>query len=509
MKILEHLFSRLVIVGLIILIQAGWFILFLIRLGRYSTGIHIVFVAISLLAVLYIVNEEENPAVKLAWVIPILLVPLLGGLLYLMFGTKATGARLRDRLEQEYARSAPFIKQEEAVFQSLCERDIRAANQCRYLINWGFPVYRNTSADYYKCGEEMFAAMKEELQKAEHFIFMEYFIIDKGRMWDEILSILREKVKEGVEVRLIYDDVGCLDLLPIKYHETLEKEGIHCLAFNRFVPFVSIVMNNRDHRKIMVIDGHTGFTGGINLADEYINEIHRLGYWKDTGVRLNGEGVWNLTVMFLQMWNAMRMTTEDYSPYRPECHINGKFEHEDGFIQPYGDMPLDRETVGENVYLNLINQSGRYVYIFTPYLIVDNEMITALTLAAKRGVDIRIVTPGIPDKKPIFWLTQSYYSQLLRHGVRIYEYTPGFIHAKCFVCDDEIATVGTINLDYRSLYLHFECGVFIYRSKAVYSLKQDACNTFAVSREITADQVQKRFPVQLAQAVLRCLAPLF
>lgn len=509
MKILKLLFSRLVIVGLIIVIQVGWFVLFLLKLGRYSLGINIAFSILSLIVTIYIVNKKDNPAVKLAWVIPILMFPLLGGLLYIMFGGEGPGNFLRRKLESEYIRSRKYIEQDEDTYIKLTLEDKRVANQADYL--WriaGFPVHQHTATEFFRSGEDNFAVMKEELRKAEHFIFMEYFIINKGKMWDELLAILRQKAREGVEVRLIYDDMGCLDLLPYHYYKTLEREGIKCIAFNPFVPFFSVVMNNRDHRKIMVIDGYTGFTGGINLADEYINEIHPHGYWKDTGIMLKGEAVWNLTLMFLQTWNGLRKTSEDYALYRPHVYYQGEFES-DGYVQPYGDTPLDHETVGENVYLNIINQSKDYVYIYTPYLIIDNEMVTALSLAAKRGVDVRIVTPGIPDKKFVFWLTRSYYGQLLNQGVRIYEYTPGFIHAKCFVCDDEIATVGTINMDYRSLYLHFECGTFLYKTKAVMQVRRDMIDTIGVSREITSQMAREVWPIRVVQAVLRCLAPLF
>ncbi|MDE7298387.1 MAG: cardiolipin synthase, partial [Lachnospiraceae bacterium] len=341
-------------------------------------------------------------------------------------------------------------------------------------------------------------------EKAEKFIFMEYFIIAEGRMWDTILEILKEKAAAGVDVRLLYDDVGCLRLLPFQYYETIRGFGIKCEAFNPFVPFVSTVMNNRDHRKILVIDGETGFTGGINLADEYINEKERFGYWKDTGIMLKGDAVWNLTVMFLQLWNALRPTDTDFDCFRPRARYET-----DGYVQPYGDSPLDFENVGENVYLNIINSAKDYVYIFTPYLISDSEMISALCLAAKRGVDVRIVTPHIPDKKFAFMLTQSYYEQLMDGGVKIFEFEPGFIHAKCFVSDDIVATVGTINLDYRSLYLHFECGVYLYRTSSVMDVKQDAIDTIARSIPVTRDMLKPVLQKVVLQAFLKLFAPLF
>ena len=336
---------------------------------------------------------------------------------------------------------------------------------------------------------------------------MEFFIVGEGKMWNSILKVLEEKAAAGVDVRFIYDDFGCVSLLPPAYSLILESKGIKSFAFNRFIPLWSLVMNNRDHRKIAVIDGHTAFSGGVNLADEYINEKVRFGHWKDTGFMLKGEAVWNYTVMFLRMWNAHRHTDESYEAFRPHVWHPEAFEGQ-GFIQPYSDSPLDDERLGENVYLNILNRAKDYVYIFTPYLIVDHEMQTALCLAAKRGVDVRIMTPGIPDKKTIFQLTRSYYPVLLKAGVRIYEYTPGFLHAKSFVCDDEAAVVGTINMDYRSLYLHFECGTFFYQNPLVMDVKRDSLTTMEKGREIALSDTRQGFFGSLFCAVLRVFSPL-
>ena len=327
-------------------------------------------------------------------------------------------------------------------------------------------------------------------------------------MLQKILSILKEKVKKGVCVRLIYDDFGCIKTLPKDFGETLRTIGVEYAVFNPFRPILSIILNNRDHRKILVVDGQVGFTGGINIADEYINEKVRFGYWKDAGIEVKGEAVWSLTTMFLEMWNYIKETSEDYLDYLPQIY-NKKLNPADGYVQPYSDTPIDHENVGENIYLNIINHAKKYVYIFTPYLIVDNEMTIALQNAAKCGIDVRIVTPDIPDKKLVFLLTQSYYEQLIQNGVRIYQYTPGFIHAKCFVCDDKVATVGTVNLDYRSLYLHFECGVFMYRSQAVMQIKQDALDTISRSNEISLEFCKNRnIAIRAVQSVLRLFAPL-
>lgn len=326
-------------------------------------------------------------------------------------------------------------------------------------------------------------------------------------MFDRLLAELEKKALLGVDVRLIYDDIGCVATLPVDFVRDMERIGIRCAVFNRFWPVLSIVMNHRDHRKILVVDGIWGFTGGINIADEYINEKKRFGYWKDTGIRIEGEAVWNFTAMFLEMWDYIRHEEDDCLKYRPRLPQYETQEH--GFVQPYGDTPLDRENVGENVYLNMITKAKNYLYIYTPYLIIDQEMQTALCNAAKSGVDVRLVTPGIPDKKIIFLMTRSNYKVLLESGIKIYEYTPGFIHAKCFLCDDETAAVGSINLDYRSLYLHFECGVWIHRSEAVMQLKEDMEQTFACSHQIKKEEWKEPgVCLRVVQTVLRLFAPL-
>ena len=508
MKYLKLIFNRLFIFGLMILVQLAYMISMIDKFSHYSQIASAVLTIISILVVLFIVYKDDNPAYKIAWIIPILLFPIFGGILYLALGNKKPTKKMRMKLEKEYNRQKHLIQQDENIIREIEAQDMRVAGQAKYLSNYmNFPIYKNTEVVYYKSGEDKFKDLVKELKAAKHYIFMEYFIIDEGEMWDTILEILEQKAKEGLDVRLIYDDMGCVSLLPYRYDQVLESRGIKCLAFNPFIPFVSLAMNNRDHRKITVIDGHTGFTGGINLADEYINKKERFGHWKDTGIMLKGEGVWNLTTMFLHMWNSFKDTKEDYSKYKPDIHLD-EFILNDGYVQPYGDSPLDNEVVGENVYLNLINNAKKYIYIFTPYLIIDNEMMTALCLASKRGIDVKIVTPGIPDKKTVFKLTRSYYHQLVENGVEIYEYTPGFIHAKVVVSDDELATVGTINLDYRSLYLHFECGTLLYKTKCIGDIKNDAIETISKSKKIEQDFFKDSTFNALYKAVLRLFAPL-
>ena len=349
-------------------------------------------------------------------------------------------------------------------------------------------MYENTSVEYFSLGEDKFEALKRELRQAERFIFMEYFIVERGYMWDSILEILEEKVKEGVEVRVMYDGMCCLMLLPYHYPKVLEAKGIRCKMFSPIKPTLSTYQNNRDHRKIVVIDGHTAFTGGVNLADEYINRKVRFGHWKDTAIMLKGDAVLSFTMMFLQMWNVTERQQDDFSRYvLPRGTEVAGAGDRGGFVLPYGDSPMDREQVGERVYLDILNQAKNYVHIMTPYLILDDEMENALCYAAKRGIDVTIIMPHIPDKKYAYLLARTYYPELIEAGVKIYEYTPGFVHAKVFVSDDEKAVVGTINLDFRSLYLHFECASYIYRNPVVLAVEQDYQDTLKTCALITME----------------------
>ncbi|MDU1314722.1 MAG: cardiolipin synthase [Clostridium septicum] len=508
-KVLKLLFSRMVIVGLLILIQLGILAFAIWKLSESFIYLYTLFTILSLIVVIYIVSRKDNPSYKLAWTIPVLLFPVFGGLFYLIFGGNKTSKEFKEKMAKVHNKTAKFLPQDVEILNEIQKEDKSIVNQVKYIKDYSmYPIYKNTTTEYLSPGEVFFEKLKEELKKAEHYIFMEYFIIQEGLMWDSILEILSEKARQGVDVRVIYDDMGCLQTLPYKYNEKLESLGIKCFVFNPFVPFVSLIMNNRDHRKITVIDGHTAFTGGINLADEYINEIVRFGHWKDASIMIKGEAVWNLTMMFLQVWDFNTNIQEDYELFKPDKHFEGIFES-DGYVQPYGDSPLDSETVGENVYLNIINKAKDYVYINTPYLIVDNELVTALTLAAKGGVDIRIVTPHIEDKWYAHIVTRAYYAQLIEAGVKVYEYTPGFIHSKTFVSDDEIGVIGTINMDYRSLYLHFECGVWLYKTKSVFEIKEDFLNTLKVCQRITLEDCNKvKWSNRFIRSILRVFAPL-
>ncbi len=504
-KIFGKIVNRMTITGFLILIQLVWFGIALMALTEYSTWVSLGFSVASILMALFITWRDDNPAYKTAWILLICLLPVLGAAMYAFFGNKRPARWLKWRINPQEELHRKDLQPEDDLTDLAPGRLLDTVDYI--AAKGGFPAWKGTQSKYYALGDDVYEDMLSDLHSAQRFIFMEYFIISRGEMWDGIFEILKEKAAAGIDVRLIYDDVGSMNLLPKGFEKKLRLAGIKVLSFNTMRPFLSLVYNNRDHRKITVIDGQVAYSGGYNIADEYINKIERFGHWKDSGIRLAGHAVWNFTVMFLNMWNAFLPTEEDYSRFRPHAGHPAPFGGE-GIVQPYGDSPLDDEPVGENVYLEILNQAEDYVYIFTPYLIIDNEMKTALVLAAKRGVDVRIVTPAIPDKKIVFRLTRSYYEPLIKAGVKIYQYTPGFIHAKSFVSDDKVAVVGTINMDYRSLFLHFECGILMSGCQAVLDVKKDCLGTFRVSREIHHEDCKRSFWGLLYDAVLRMLSPL-
>lgn len=504
-KLLKKVFSRAVVTALLIVIQVAWLAALLLQLGNSLPAIQTVLRILSLVAILFVIKSDMNPSYKIGWILLIAVLPILGGLMYVIFGNKRPTKNMREMLRAQLEKSAEYLGTQEGITGEL---DGGAAGLFKYLEgSAGYPTAKNTTVRYYRVGEEMYADLLPELEKAEKFIFLEYFIIRPGEMWDGVLEILKRKAAAGVDVRIIYDDMGCIDILPANYNATLEGWGIRTMAFNRFVPAVSLVMNNRDHRKITVIDGKVGFTGGINISDEYINVKERFGHWKDTGLMLKGPGVFNLTLMFLEMWNAFNKDGDGYAEFIPDS-----FEEcgsaDDGYVLSFSDNPLDNESVGESVYTDMLYQAKDYIYITTPYLAIDSELQTALCMAAKRGVDVRMITPGIPDKKLVYRLTRSYYPTLLRAGVKIYEYTPGFIHAKSFVCDDKLCVVGTINMDYRSLYLHFECGTLMYNNPEIKQVRKDDLDTMEKCRKVELSDMKTNFLGELFDSFLRSIAPL-
>lgn len=508
-KFLSLLTSRLFIVFALIAVQAWIIISIFLYFDEQSKLINTAFFILSVVMTLYIVNKNQNPSYKLAWIIVILVLPVLGVTMYVFFSQRKLSKKMQCKAKVEFNKTKALLGQDRRVTHEIGQLSMDALRQSEYIRRGSmFPVYDKTYSEYYPSGETFFAQLKEELEQAERYIFMEYFIVQAGEMWDSILDILKRKAAAGVDVRFMYDDMGCARTLPTGYYKKLREMGIRSVVFNPLRPELSSIFNNRNHQKITVIDGHTAFCSGANLADEYINAIERFGHWKDGAVMLKGAGAWSFTMMFLQAWNFMMCEDTDYSAFRPAGEKLAGIES-DGYVQPFADDPMDDEYVSENTYMNMIGRAKKYLYINTPYLILDNEFMTALQNAAKSGVDVRITTPHIPDKKMVFLLTRAHYGALLRAGVRIFEYTPGFIHTKSFVCDDEYGIIGTINLDYRSLFLHYECGVWLYRAKPVQALKEDYLKTLEVCTEVSYDEVHNRpFYVRILQAVLRVFAPM-
>lgn len=504
------LYTRTFFFVVLLLLQIGLTVAIPLWLGRFSGPFYIGTTFVSVLAVIALLEHDAiNPAYKIMWILIILLMPPLGVLFYLFWGHRNTTNRHARRMASISARLSRTLPQDPEPLRRLSFQDKGLTRSAQYLIrNAGAPLYADTQSEYYAWGEEFFPRFLEELKKARRFIFMEYFILKPGYMWDTTLEVLKEKAAAGVDVRLLYDSWGCMLTFPEDYDQRLRAWGIQCQRFSPFRLSAHIsdytMFNHRDHRKITVIDGNVGFIGGLNFADEYINRKRRFGVWKDTGLMLRGGGVYNLTALFLESWDYTNGTTSQLAPFAPTRRYTA-----DGMVQPYGDSPLDDEAVAENVYFNILQQATDYVYIATPYLVVDNEMVTTLRLIAKSGVDVRIITPGIPDKKYVYWVTQSYYAVLMKAGVRIFEYSPGFIHAKMYVSDDKIAVIGSANMDYRSLYLHFEnCCVF-YGGHMVGDVRQDLLRCMQVSHEVTWQDVKNvPLPKRIFRILLRLFAPL-
>ncbi len=501
------LFSRTGIVTAFILINAGimlsllqWFDVLLPHYFGSTT-------LFTFVMVLYLLNNKMNPTAKITWLILIMLAPLVGAALLWYTQSDIGNRALKKRVADILAKTDKLIPQDEDVFDSLSYKKPETVALARYINRSGcHPAYDKTEVKYFPQGEDKFEEMLNQLKDAKNFIFMEYFIIDEGVMWGRVLEILAQKVKEGVDVYVMYDGTCEYTTLTGDYKDRLKKLGIKCKVFAHARPFVSTYYNYRDHRKILVIDGHTAFNGGVNLADEYINEIERFGHWKDTAVMLKGEAVKSFTLMFMQMWNVEgeRLEYEKYLDYptRP-------VEDAEGFVIPYGDCPLDDDKLGEHVYMDILNRAHTYVHIMTPYLILDGELQTAIKFAAERGVDVEIILPGIPDKKSAYALAKTHYKSLIESGVKIYQYTPGFVHAKVCVSDDYSAVVGTINFDYRSLYHHFECATYMSGVPCIEQIEEDFKNTLKRCELVTPKMIKEEKWITKATGILlKAIAPL-
>ncbi len=505
--VVHAIFSRFGVLLLILLVQ--FFILFqmLFRLQEFFPQYAGLNTVLSVVLILYVLNSDINSNAKMTWLAIVMVAPIAGALFFLFTQVELGHRVLRARLGQLIKETHIAILQEEDVLEALEEKAPEVVSLVHYLNRSGcFPVYDRTGVKYLPSGEQKYEELLLQLKEAKHFIFLEYFIIDEGVMWGNVLEILKTKVEEGVDVRVMYDGTCEFNLLPHDYPKRLRKLGIKCKVFAPVAPFVSTHYNYRDHRKIAVIDGHTAFTGGINLADEYINKVKRFGHWKDVSIMLKGEAVKSFTLMFLQMWYVTEENTEFYKFL---SYPTGADKQAKGFVLPYADWPLDKDKAGESVYIDILNRAKRYVHIMSPYLILDEEMEYALKYAAKRGVDVKLILPGIPDKVAPYSLAKSHYSSLLEAGVKIYEYTPGFVHAKIFVSDDIKAVVGTINLDYRSLYHHFECAAYLYEVECISEIETDFLLTLNKSHKITIKDIKnEKIRYRILGGIMKIFAPL-
>lgn len=508
--IISMVFSRfgivLVLLALQILVLLGLFLKF----SQLAPHYYIISAAFYIFMITVIVNSDHDASSKITWLTIMAFLPIFGALLYI-YTTVDIGHRvLKKKVTNILKNTKNKITQDKSVIDKAEEICPDVADLNYYLNKSGrFPLYENTDVTYYPIGEKMFQSMLVELDKAKDFIFMEYFIVDDGYMWDNILEVLIKKANEGVDVRVMYDGTCEFALLPRTYPSSLEKLGIHCKVFSPVSPFISTHYNYRDHRKIMVIDGKTAYNGGINMADEYINYTHKYGHFKDVGVMLKGDAVDSFTLMFLQMWSVNERHC-DFSKYLnvgDNLSAGGYFSN--GFVMPFGDCPLDEYDVGKSVYMDILNRAKDYVYIMTPYMIMDGELENSLTFSAERGVDVRIILPHISDSFVAQALAKTHYKKLLDAGVKVYEYTPGFVHAKVFVSDDVKSVVGSINMDYRSLYHHFECATYMYGTRCIDDIKSDYKDTLAKCQQVTYESIKNdKWYIKLIGKVIKFVAPL-
>ncbi len=550
------LFGRAVPAGLLIGAQLAWIYIGMTRLVEFVPVLNWIMRVLAFVFVIILLNDRsEQTEYKVIWIIVVLLFPVFGAPFYYLFGNRKPGRGFKKRLDAADVKYHLSYLQDRKTWDAFLQKDVRGAGTAEYIFREQyFPVHQNTELTYYSCGEDLLAGMMEAIRNAEHFIFLEFFTIEVGDVWEPMLNLLIDKSEHGVEICLLYDDFGCSQYLPMNYNKKLNElnSNFKCLKYNRMVPFFSVFMNNRDHRKMLIVDGHTGFTGGMNLSDRYVNINCPYGKWKDAGLRMVGDGVWNLTLMFLEMWESVDIKAykrnmkrarllrrldrkvehnrhterteeklaelnetekevftgminelRDYMPRRYREPVRGE-----AFVQPYGDEPFDDVPLSENVYIELVNQARRRLYVFTPYLILSDELTRAFCIAARRGVDVRIVVPGIPDKKLVYRLTRASFRHLKKNGVRIYTYTPGFLHSKCMLCDSDKGIVGTVNLDYRSLFLHFEDAVYFSDGKTASRLYLDFRETFKVSHEVVEEDLKKTVMGELADSLLKIIEPM-
>ena len=502
--------KRLIFTAVSILLEIVFLLFLFTKVSEYATIIDWATRIVAIFLVLGLYSMDKTSSMKMPWIILMLAFPILGVSLYLLVGLNGSTKKMRARYEEIDKKLLPYLPDNRQILEWMKKESPQAGAIASYLTNYScYPVYQNTDVTYYDEAIKGLDAQLEDLSKAEKFIFMEYHAIEDEEAWQRIQTVLEDRVKAGVEVRIFYDYMGSIWFVNMDFATKLKSLGIKCRVFNPILPGLNMFLNNRDHRKITVIDGKVAYTGGYNLANEYFNITHPYGIWKDTGIRMEGDAVKSMTVAFLEMWNAAgNVKSKELVPEKYVIHYAYKAQQR-GYVQPYADSPLDGEQVGEEVYISMANKAEKYCWFITPYLIITDEMTHALTLAAKRGVDVRIITPGIPDKKMVYSVTRSFYHNLVKHGVRIYEWTPGFCHAKMSVADDRMATCGTINLDYRSLYHHFENGCFLADCDAVLEIRDDLIRTMGESREVTEQYKEGRSAgLRLGQLILRLFAEL-
>ena len=504
------IYGRTLIIVLLILLQIILYFILAYLLKEYAIYVDYAFVAVGFVVAIHIISLEIDAYFKIAWLVPIMISPAFGAVLYLFIHLQNDSKNMHSKIKKNAIITYSDLHQNKETLNSISDEGFKGL--AKYVFEAGhYPVYDNCDLEFYPLGDDFFPAILEEMEKAKKFIFLEFFIITPGYMWDRVLDVLKRKVKEGVEIRLMFDGFNTLSNLPNDYTEIMKACGINCKVFSPMKPVISSLQNNRDHRKILVVDGKVAFTGGNNLADEYINVIDRFGHWKDSSILIRGEAVKSFTMMFLRMWNS---TGNESSNFADEIHHYVNYEDFEvkkgsGYVIPYGDCPFDKDQIGEYIYLDILYNAKKYVHIMTPYLVLNDSLRSALIHAAKRGVDVKIIMPGIPDKPYAFCVARTYYPELIEAGVKIYEYERGFVHAKEFICDDVITTVGTVNLDFRSLFLHFECGTLIYDETFAVKASDDFDRTLEMCNEFTINDYKSLSTMyRLTGKLLRVAAPL-
>jgi len=497
-KLIALLTNRLMFIGLFFLLQIGLIIYFVNVLSTDFYDLHFGAMIIGFLITLHLIADDDNPMYKLLWIIVLLTLPVFGVLFYLYSRTERLSISSSSRMKRAQATREEELKKQASVFG-----DEYLKHQ-KYLANLNFPVYVNTKSKFLGSGQEKLEALLEALKTAKHFIFMEYFIITKSKMWDQILAVLIQKQKEGVEIKIIYDDFGSATKLPFNYHKYLERLGMEVVRFNPMKLHINYVMNYRDHRKIVVIDNKIAFTGGVNIGDEYTNKKKIFGQWNDAAIMVEGEAVWTFTAIFLENWQFSKKKEISHEPYHVVHSVPGKYQY-----APFSDIPVDKNLTGKSIYLHLINDAKESIYITAPYLILDNELATALKLAAESGVDVNIILPSIPDKKLVYMVSESYSEELAKYGVKIFKYTPGFIHSKMIIADKKVAMIGSSNLDFRSLYMHLENNLWLNDVDTISDMVKYYEETIKKSRFVTAQDYKKRNIIyRVFCAILRGFSPL-